>query len=359
VTAAVSTKKDRKGREYRSLGPFMDRMQLNVYVTKAAKGQRREDDARVVLVGHVPELRVALDPWRAKALDRRAALMLLWDRLVELVDDRAAPSECCEAFKAALAQEGLQPPPGPLHQPGLPRVARLVLAYRQAHPAASQRMVAKAVGCDPARVCQVYRQYGDPASVGAERRAESALNIQREFSADSARGEAPETNASPEQSPENRITVPGPNSAPPPCTSSFLRKEDDGAPPPDAGVPRPAFEGPPRPVVAGNAVSNPHSTHRGNRLPEPLASIPDDCRWAVLAVMKLEVQKPGSAVRFLIAQNEPRGAKTDSALDHAVEMGYIEEAVGTGGRLRYWVPKAPELVRLVEQLRSRPRSVAS
>lgn len=353
MTRPPPATRDRKGRAYVAHGQFMGRMAVHVYVTAAAKGQRREESARVVLVGHVPELRVAVDPWKAKHLDRKGALLLLWERLVQLVDDRVAPLATADAYLAAMQAEGVAPPPGPLHRPGLPKVARMILAYRAAHPAASQRMVAAAVGCDPARVCQVYRRYGDPAAGGAELRAESALNIQREFSADSAREHGRENSVSPETQAENRIVVPAANSAPPPCTSSSLREEDYGAPPTAAGVERPAVERPPPPVVAGHVESKP--PRRQDSMPPALAAVPEELRPVVHAVMAITARgEDANAWRLPSCIG-----KRSSDLDRACTLGYLEErGSGTPGT-RYWVPKHPPLVELVEALRASRRGAAS
>lgn len=348
---------DRKGREYRPLGPFLDRCQIHVYVSAAAKGQRREESARVVLVGHFPELRVPLDPWRAKNLDRSQALALLWDRLVELIDAKIAPAESATRYEAALIAEGLTVPAGPLHRPGLPKAARLILAYREAHPAASQRMIAAAVDCDPARVCQVFRKYGDPALAGAERRAECALNIQRGFSADSAREQVQESGVLPDQNAENRNTVPGPNSAPPLCTSSLLRREDNGAPPSAAGVPRLGQEDPPRPVVAGHVKEKPRAADRGKQLPPGLEVVVDDLRKIIWAVVSIEARKPGTANLWEIEQSV---SKPQGDLDRAVTLGYLEHhQAGPGRGVEWWTPRHPQLVALVDLLRGTKRSAAS
>ncbi len=356
MTKPAGITRDRKGREYRDLGPFGNARRVHVYSSAAAKGQRREESARVVLVGHVPELRVAVDPYRAKMLDRPAALLLLWARLVEAVDAKIAPESSAAEFEVLLVAEGLAVPDGPLHRPGLPKTARLILAYRESHPAASQRMVAAAVGCDPGRVCQVYRRYGDPAAVGAERRAECALNIQRGFSADSAREYAAKNAVSHGEKHGNGNAVPGADSAPPPCTSSLLRREDDGAPPPDAAEPRPALGGPPRPVVAGNAGNEPRpdAGRRPAQLPPGLEVVPDELRRVVWAVMTIEAAKPESATRWKIEQ---RVRKPDADLDRAVELGYLAEHGTTGAR--YWTPTHPALVDSVEAIRASRRSAAS
>jgi hypothetical protein len=349
---------DRKGRAFRSLGRFIEpRLAIHVYVSPPAKGQRREESARVVLVGHCPELRVNLDPWRAKQLTRPQALALLWDRLVELIDAKIAPADFADRYEAAMRAEGLEPPAGPLHRPGLPKIARLILAYREAHPAASQRMVAAAVRCDPARVCQVFRKYGDPASGGAERRAECALNIQRGFSADSARERGAETGVSPEQNSENRNTVPGANSTPPLCTSSLLRREDDGAPPPDAGVPRPGLDGPSRPVVAGNVEEKSRpATPQRRPLPPGLEVVVEELRRLVWAVVGIHARRPSTANVFEISQ---RVAKPEGDLERAVELGYLEERRSESGNSKWWEPRHPQLVALVETLLASSRSAAS
>ena len=248
--------KDRKDRAYRDLGRFNGTQKLLVYVEPPERGKRRDESARVVLAGYFPELKVNVRPWQAMQLDRRAALLLLWDRLIERIDAREAAAGAAADFEALLVAEGITVPGGPLHRPGLPRLARAILAYRQAHPAASQRMIARAVQCDPGRVCQVFRKYGDPADRSGERSAESPLNIQRGFSADSAHGHAAENGVSPERNIENGAAGDADDLAPPLCTSSFFKKEDDGAPPPAAADPRPALVGPSRPVVAGNAAGD-------------------------------------------------------------------------------------------------------
>jgi hypothetical protein len=349
---------DRKGREFRSLGQFIEpRLAIHVYVSPPAKGQRREESARVVLVGHCPELRVNLDPWRAKQLTRHQALALLWDRLVELIDAKTAPPESADRFEAALRAEGLAPPAGPLHRPGLPKIARLILAYREAHPAASQRMVAAAVRCDQARVCQVYRKYGDPASRGDERRDECAMNIHREFIADSSRDRGAETGVFPEQNNENGITVPGANSSPPLCTSSLLRREDDGAPPPDAGVPRPGLEGPSRPVVAGNVEEKPRpaAPQRQPLLPG-LEVVVEELRLIVRLVVLIHAAS-GTANLWEIERR--RAPKPEGLLERAVELGYLEERRSESGNSRWWEPRHPQLLALVETLRASRRSAAS
>lgn len=349
---------DRKGREFRSLGPFIEpRLAIHVYVSPPAKGQRREESARVVLVGHCPELRVNLDPWRAKQLTRPQALALLWDRLVELIDAKMAPADSAGRYEAAMRAEGLEPPAGPLHRPGLPKIARLILAYREAHPAASQRMVAAAVRCDQARVSQVYRKYGDPASGGNERPDERAMNIHRGFIADSSREHGAETDVSPEQTSENRITVPGANSSPPLCTSSVLRTEDYGAPPPDAVVPRPGLEGPSRPVVAGNVEEKPKPTApQRHPLPPGLEVVVEELRRLVWAVVSTHAAAPGTANLWGISQ---RVAKPEGDLERAVELGYLEERRSDTGRVQWWEPRHPQLVALVETLRASRRSAAS
>jgi hypothetical protein len=347
--------KDRKGREYLDLGGFGTSMTIRVYFSPAAKGQRRDESARIVLVGHAPELRVAIDPYRARRLDRRQAVLLLWDRLVQLIDDKAAPVAAAETFEAAMAAGGLDVPPGPLHRPGLPKAARLILAYREAHPAASQRMVAAAVRCDPARVCQVYRRYGDPASAGAERRAECALNTQRRFSADSAREQPSKALIESEENLQNGNHVPEADSAHPPCTSSSLREEDDGAPPPDANVPRPALGGPSRPVVAGHVGDDPRpNAGERPRLPPGFEVVPEELRPIIWAVVAIEAARPGKATLWAIGQ---RVRKPDGDLDRAVELQLLDE--GGHGGARWWTPKHPSLIALVDLLRCGPRSHAS
>jgi hypothetical protein len=348
---------DRKGREFRSLGPFIEPpLAIHVYVSPPAKGQRREESARVVLVGHCPELRVNLDPWRAKQLTRPQALALLWDRLVELIDAKIAAADSADRYEAALLAEGLEVAPGPLHRPGLPKIARLILAYREAHPAASQRMVAAAVRCDQARVSQVYRKYGDPASQSDERPDECAMNIHRGFIAHSSREHGAEPGVSPEQNSENRITVPGANSSPPLCTSSLLRREDYGAPPPDAVVPRPGLEGPSRPVVAGNVEEKPKpATPQRRQLPPGLEVVVEELRRLVWAVVSIHAAA-GTANVFEISQ---RVAKPEGDLERAVELGYLEERRSESGNLKWWEPCHPQLVALVETLLVSTRSAAS
>jgi hypothetical protein len=256
-----------------------------------------------------------------------------------------------------MRAEGLEPPAGPLHRPGLPKIARLILAYREAHPAASQRMVAAAVRCDQARVSQVYRKYGDPASGGNERPDERAMNIHRGFIADSSREHGAETDVSPEQTSENRITVPGANSSPPLCTSSVLRTEDYGAPPPDAVVPRPGLEGPSRPVVAGNVEEKPKPTApQRHPLPPGLEVVVEELRRLVWAVVSTHAAAPGTANLWGISQ---RVAKPEGDLERAVELGYLEERRSDTGRVQWWEPRHPQLVALVETLRASRRSAAS
>jgi hypothetical protein len=138
--------KDRKGREYLDLGRFGTSMTIRVYFAQAARGQRRDESARIVLVGHAPELRIALDPYHARRLDRRQAVLQLWDRLVQMIDDKAAPAVAAATFEASMTTDGLAVPPGPLHRPGVPRRVRMILAYRDAHPAASHRMMLLSAG---------------------------------------------------------------------------------------------------------------------------------------------------------------------------------------------------------------------
>lgn len=348
--------KDRKGREYLDLGRFGTSMTIRVYFAPAAKGQRRDESARIVLVGHAPELRIALDPYHARRLDRHQALLLLWGRLVQLIDDKVAPAAAAETFEASMAADGLEVPPGPLHRPGVPPRVRMILAYRQAHPAASHRMIAKAVGCDAGWVSKALQgKWKGATSGGADWGADSALISQRKVSAESAREHGEETALAPERNTENGNRVPGAKSAPPLCTSSSLREEDDGAPPPDAAVPRPALEGPSRPVVAGHIGNDPRpDADQRPRLPPGFEVVPEELRPIVRAVVAIEAANPGKATLWAIGQ---KVKKPDGDLDRAVELQLLDEG-GQGGA-RWWTPKHPKLVALVDLLRNGPRSNAS
>lgn len=347
---------DRKGREYLDLGRFGASMTIRVYFAPAAKGQRRDESARIVLVGHAPELRIALEPYHARRLDRRQAVLLLWDRLVQLIDDKVAPAAAAETFEASMAADGLEVPPGPLHRPGVPRRVRLILAYKQAHPAASHRMIAKAVGCDAGWVSKSLQgKWKGASSGGADWRADSALINQREVSAESAPEDAEEPSLAPERNTENGNRVPGAKSAPPLCTSSSLREEDDGTPPPDATAPRPALEGPSRPVVAGHIGNDPRpDAGKRPQLPPGFEVVPDELRRIVWAVVAIEAANPGKATLWAIEQ---KVKKPDGDLDRAVELKLLDEG-GQGGA-RWWTPKHRNLLALVDRLRNEPRSHAS
>jgi hypothetical protein len=350
--------RDRKGREYSDLGKFGASMTIRVYFSPAAKGQRRDESARVVLVGHAPELRVTLDPFHARRLDRCQAVLLLWDRLVQLVDDKAAPPVAADAFEAAMTAEGLEVPPGPLHRPGVPRRVRTILTYRDAHPAASHRMIAKAVGCDPGWVSKALRgKWGKYRTAGADWRADFALTSQREVSAESARERPAKTGTPHAENAENGNRVLGQESARPLCTSSSLREEDDGAPPPDANVPRPALVVPSRPVVAGHVGNDPRSPEAEPQpKPQPpgLEVVPEELQAVVKAVVVIEAASPGKATLWAIGQ---RVSKPEGGLYRAVELQLLDK--GGHGGARWWAPRHPRLVSLVDLLRARQRSQAS
>ena len=332
--------RDSKGRPCRDLGRFGTH-KLLVYVSPPVRGRRRDESARVVLAGYFPELRVNVSPWQATQLDRRAALLLLWDRLIERIDAREAAAGAAADFEALLVAEGIKVPAGPLHRPGLPRLARAILAHRQAHPAASQRMIARNVGCDQGRVCQVFQKYGDPALGGDE----CAMNIHRRFIADSSRGASAENGISPDGNIENGAAGAGADSSPPLCTSSFFQKEDDGAPPPDAAEPRPALEGPSRPVVTGKAGGD--SARPG--MPRELLTVPEHLRpvaWAVVTI-DAEADRPGGAVLWQIERRVRGGA--EKLLAEAVELELLTEHGEK--RLVWWTPRHPDLVRLAERVR--------
>ncbi len=359
--------RDRKGRPYIPLGKFMGRYALQVYVAAPAKGERREAVARVVLAGFPHELRAAIDPYQAERLDRAGALLLLWDRLVHLVDEQTAPMAAADAYREAMAAEGLAPPPGPLHEPGVPRRVRLILLEHQANPTASHRTIAKRVGCDPGWVSKALRGQWKRNRQGADWRADSALINQRKVSAESAREHAPKTGLSLGENRETRPEGPAAESAPPPCTSSFLRKEDDGAPPPDATVPRAALEGPPRPVVAGHTSTTPPATagepaapdeHQRRPGPTALEFVPDELRTIVAAVVRIEAATPGRATRWEIERNTG-GRKADAALGRATELGYLAACSGGTAGSAWWEPKHARLIALVDELRATCRSAAS
>ena len=161
----------------------------------------------------------------------------------------------------------------------------------------------------------------------------------------------------PEENPENGNRVPRPESAPPLCTSSSLREEDDGAPPPDANVPRPALEGPSRPVVAGHVGNDPRppeSQPQAKPQPPGLEVVPDELHRLVRAVVAIEAANPGKATLWAIGQRVP---KPEGDLDRAVELQLLDEG-GQGGA-RWWTPRHPQLVSLVDMLRARQRSQVS